>query len=92
MVFDWSLIIPLSIVDMCVSFGVAYGTYRYVTWRNEQMLRKKHPTKANGLNLDLSYRIDDNEVFGIHCRGVDVIDLINNAMDAFSSVDKHVEK
>lgn len=83
-------IIPVT--DVIVSFAVAYGTYRYMIWKQDQLLKKMHPDEKNGLNVDLSYKIDGQEVFGVHARGVDLADLIDNATRAFSAFTKRKDQ
>ncbi len=79
----WNIAIPLGFIDMIVAGATTYIIYKYFTWKTNVMLKKKFPTKSNGLNLDISYKIEDNEVFGVHARGVDVSDLIENMLTAF---------
>jgi hypothetical protein len=84
----WNIAIPLGFIDMLVSFSVAFATYKYLAWKASQALKKKYPTEKNGLNLDFSYRIEGSEVFGIHVRGVDMLDLIDNVVSSLKLVNE----
>lgn len=80
MISNNQLAVLMPIVDTVVSFSVAYLTYRYLQYKNEQLVKKKNPTNQNGHNLDYSFRLEGNEVFGIHLRGATVEDLIDRAL------------
>jgi hypothetical protein len=79
----------LVLIDIFGSGIVAalsgYGTYRIVSWRNSQLMKKMHPDEKNGLNLVLNYKVDGTEVFGIRGSGVDLMDMWDNMSRGFNS-------
>jgi hypothetical protein len=75
---DLAIMIPL--VDMVVSFSVAFLTYKWLQHKNEEMIKKKHPTKDNGHNLDYSFRIEGGEVVGLHLRGATAQELLDKLL------------
>jgi hypothetical protein len=79
---DWIL---LGIFGAVLDGAMAYAVYKWQAWAIDRQMKKMHPTERNGLNLDLSYRIDGSEVMGFHGRGVDIGDLIDNIMRGFNS-------
>jgi hypothetical protein len=81
--------VALAVLGSAMDAGAAYVVYKWQAWRIDTMNKKLHPTEKNGLNLDLSYRIDGSEVFGVHGRGVDLSDMIDNMMRGFSTLTKH---
>lgn len=83
----WSI----PVIDLIGGAVAAYIVYKIMAWKQNMMVKKFHPTEKNGLNLDVSYRIDDSEVFGIHGRGVDLGDLIDNMLRGFNAFTKKKE-
>lgn len=80
MITNDELAILIPVVDMIVSFSVAFFTYKWLQYKNEQMIKKKHPTKDNGHNLDYSFRIEGGEVVGIHLRGATAQELLDKIL------------
>lgn len=78
MIIDWSIAIPLGLIDMVVAFTVSWATMRYMQYKNDMLIKKRNPTEKNGWNLDISYRQDGYEGFGIHSRGAEITELITN--------------
>lgn len=92
MIDNNQLAILIPIVDMIVSFSVAFATYKWLQYKNEQMIKKKHPTKDNGHNLDYSFRIDGGEVVGIHLRGATAQELLDKVLQLFFNNNEEVVK
>lgn len=80
MITNNQLAVLMPIVDTLVSFTTAFLTYRYLQYKNEQMIKKNNPTKDNGHNLDYSFRIDGGEVVGLHLRGTTAQDLLDKTL------------
>jgi hypothetical protein len=74
-----------GLLDITAGMVGGYLVYRYMAWRNDQMIKRMHPDQKNGLNLDVSYKIDGSEVFGLHGRGVNLGDMIDNMFRGFSA-------
>jgi hypothetical protein len=82
MSLDWFY---FALIGGAIDAGAAYLVYKWQAWTIDRRMKRMNPTAKNGLNLDLSYRIDGNEVFGIHGRGTDFGDLIDNMVRSFNT-------
>ena len=81
MINNDQLAILIPIEDMVISATVSYLVFKYVAWKNNQLIKKNNPTRSNGHNLDYSFRIDNSEVIGFHLRGTTPTDLISKLID-----------
>lgn len=75
----------LACIDMCVAFIVTYLTLKYNNWKQQKLVERMYPSQKTGLNIDVAYKIDNVEVAGLHLRGVNLEDAIDNLTRMFSS-------